>query len=143
MRTKMTVGRMAVKTTNPGKPVKKTAEPNPSKPVKKTAEQAQAEALSRYNAKKASQKALSSSLEKLQSEAAARAKAKAGGYKTNAKGELILSGGKKATYKGGVTPEKMKNANVQITKTLPEVTVKATKRAAVSNLASYNKKAKK
>lgn len=135
MRTKMTVGRMAVKTTNPGKPVKKTAE------------QAQAEALSRYNAKKASQKALSSSMAKTQAAAAerynAKKEAKSGEYKTNPKGQLVLAGGRTATYKGGVTPEKMKSANVRITKTLPEVSVKATKRAAVSNLASYKNKAKK
>lgn len=106
MKTKMTTGRMTVKATNTGKPVKKTAE------------QAQSEAMGRYTAKKATEKSMAAGMAKAQSEAAARTEAKkiakAGSYKTNAKGQLVLSDGRVVNYKGGVTPQKMKNANVKV-----------------------------
>lgn len=102
----MTTGRMTVKTTT--KPL----------PVKKTAAQAQSEAMGRYTAKKAAEKAMTAGVAKAQSEAMARTEsrkiAKAGTYKTNAKGQLLLSDGRVVNYKGGIAPEKMKNANVKI-----------------------------
>jgi hypothetical protein len=96
---------MRTKTTNP--------------PVKKTATQAQSEAMGRYTAKKATEKSMATGMAKAQSDAAARTEAKkiakAGSYKTNAKGQLVLSDGRVVNYKGGVTPQKLKNANVKVT----------------------------
>lgn len=122
---------MAMKTTGPGTGSRA-----------KTAEQAQAQALSRYNAKKATEKSMAASATKAQADATARYNAKKAAasnqYKTTAKGELMI-GGKKATYKGGKAPEKMKSANVSVTRTLPEVTVKASKGTTNKALTDYKK----
>ena len=105
---------MRIKTTKTGEPVTKTG-----KPVRKTAALAQSEAMGRYTAKKEKQTANATQLAKVQAEAKARAEAKkianAGTYKTNAKGQLVLSDGRVVNYKGGVTPQKLKNANVKVT----------------------------
>jgi len=82
----------------------------------KTPEQVQTQALARYNAKKESA---------------------SGSYKTNAKGQLVLSDGRVVNYKGGKAPEKMKNANVSITRTLPEVTVKASRKSSGAALENF------
>jgi hypothetical protein len=97
----------------------RTKTTNPDKPVKKTAAQAQSEAMGRYTAKKATEKSMAAGVAKAQSEATARTEAKkiakAGSYKTNAKGQLVLSDGRVVNYKGGVTPQKLKSANVKVT----------------------------
>lgn len=109
MRTKMTVGRMAVKTT--------------TLPVRgKSVEQLQAESLKRYNAKQANKKLEAEKLNafqaKKQSEYITKkkleAQQKSGTYKTNAKGQIVLADGRVIDYKGGVAPKKFKNANVQV-----------------------------
>lgn len=105
---------MRIKTTKTGEPVTKTG-----KPVRKTAAQAQSEAMNRFTAKKMKEKENAAKIAKVQSEARSRAEANkianAGTYKTNAKGQLVLSDGRVVNYKGGVTPQKLKNANVKIT----------------------------